>query len=208
MAEFKERIKQLRLKKHLTPSQLAAKLGKSEGAIRSWETGRAKPDVDTLLVLSSLFSCSVDYLLGLTFTPASSKQDVLAARYEIIKYEIEETKKTTSILFDKISQLNTELRQAEIELDKAKSNLQNLERERKQVLRRMEEHAKSSGDGRGDGSGDGSGDGYSDGGGYGGGYGSGGGYSDGSGYGGGYGYSDGSGDGKPTAAAMAAQKEE
>lgn len=146
MEEFKERIKQLRLKKHLTPSQLAAQLGKSEGAIRSWEMGRSKPDADTLLVLSSLFSCSVDYLLGLTFTPASSKQDVLTARCEIIEYEMEEAKKTTSILLKKIAQLRTELYQAENELDKVQYNLKNLERERKQVLQRMEEHDKSSSD--------------------------------------------------------------
>jgi len=41
-------------------------LGKSDAAIRMWETGKSKPDADTLVKLSFYFDCSVDYLLGLS----------------------------------------------------------------------------------------------------------------------------------------------
>lgn len=64
--EFKDRIRELRIQRKLTLSQLAAAMNKSEGAIRSWETGRAKPDADSLVKLSSFFGCTTDYLLGLS----------------------------------------------------------------------------------------------------------------------------------------------
>lgn len=64
--EFKDRIKSLRTEKNMTQSQLAAVLGKSEGAIRAWEIERSKPDADTLMILAAYFKCSTDYLLGLS----------------------------------------------------------------------------------------------------------------------------------------------
>ncbi|MDL2294031.1 helix-turn-helix domain-containing protein [Ruminococcaceae bacterium OttesenSCG-928-D13] len=63
---FKDRIKQLREDSHLSFSQLAAVVDKSEGAIRSWETERSKPDIDTLIALAKYFDCTTDYLLGLS----------------------------------------------------------------------------------------------------------------------------------------------
>jgi len=65
MDEFKKRIRDLRLDADMTPSKLGATMDKSEGAVRSWETGKAKPDADTLIKLAKYFDCSTDYLLGL-----------------------------------------------------------------------------------------------------------------------------------------------
>ena len=48
----------------MTQSQLAAVLGKSEGAVRAWEIDRSKPDADTLITLADYFKCTTDYLLG------------------------------------------------------------------------------------------------------------------------------------------------
>ena len=64
--ELADRIKDLRIEKGLTYSQLGAEMNKSEGAARSWEAGRSKPDADTLIRLANYFECSVDYLLGLS----------------------------------------------------------------------------------------------------------------------------------------------
>ncbi|MDR1558131.1 MAG: helix-turn-helix transcriptional regulator [Clostridiales bacterium] len=64
--EFKERIKELRTEKSLTQTQLASVLEKSEAAIRAWESGRTKPDADTLIRLSDIFHCSADFILGLS----------------------------------------------------------------------------------------------------------------------------------------------
>jgi len=62
--EFKDRIRELRTTTNVSATDLAARLGKSVSAIRMWETGKAKPDADTLLKLTDFFQVSTDYLLG------------------------------------------------------------------------------------------------------------------------------------------------
>ena len=62
---LRDRLRTLREEKGLSAAQLAGAFDKSEGAIRMWETGRSKPDADTLIKLSQYFECSTDYLLGL-----------------------------------------------------------------------------------------------------------------------------------------------
>ena len=64
--DFSERIRELRAETGLSYTQFASKFDKSEGAIRAWETGRSKPDADTLIKLSDYFKVPTDYLLGLT----------------------------------------------------------------------------------------------------------------------------------------------
>lgn len=64
--EYKDRIKLLRVDSGLTQTDLASKFGKTESAVRSWELGRSKPDVDTLIGLAEYFECTTDYLLGLS----------------------------------------------------------------------------------------------------------------------------------------------
>ena len=62
--EFKDRLQALRTEKGISATQLAAAFGKTDAAIRMWETGRSKPDADTIVALSQYFGCTVDYLLG------------------------------------------------------------------------------------------------------------------------------------------------
>lgn len=64
--DYKDRIKELREERQLTYTALAHAFNKSEAAIRAWETGRTKPDADTLIKLSEYFNVSTDYLLGIT----------------------------------------------------------------------------------------------------------------------------------------------
>ena len=64
--EFKDRIRYVRNTRGFSQTQLASQLGKGESAVRMWEIGRSKPDVDTLIKLSELFDCSTDYLLGIS----------------------------------------------------------------------------------------------------------------------------------------------
>ncbi|MDL2248370.1 helix-turn-helix domain-containing protein [Tyzzerella sp. OttesenSCG-928-J15] len=64
--EFKDRFRELRTRSDFSVIEIARRLNKSESAIRMWETGKSKPDADTLLILGGEFDCSVDYLLGLT----------------------------------------------------------------------------------------------------------------------------------------------
>jgi len=64
--ELKDRLKSLRLQENITATQLAAQINKGESAVRMWEIGRSKPDVDTLIKLAKYFNCTTDFLLGLS----------------------------------------------------------------------------------------------------------------------------------------------
>ena len=64
--EFKDIIRRLRNEKSMNTTQLAGQFEKTEAAIRAWESGRSKPDADTLIKLGEYFGCSTDYLLGLS----------------------------------------------------------------------------------------------------------------------------------------------
>lgn len=64
--EFKDRLRELRIEKKCSVRSLAESLEKSESAIRMWETGKAKPDADTLIKLSDFFEVSTDYMLGIS----------------------------------------------------------------------------------------------------------------------------------------------
>lgn len=63
--EFKDRLKALRNDMGLSALELSKMLGKSESAIRMWESGKNKPDADTLIEMATELECSTDYLLGL-----------------------------------------------------------------------------------------------------------------------------------------------
>ena len=66
METFKTRLKELRLSKKWTQSQLAAHLNTTQDTISLWELGKSYPDMRAIIALCVLFDVSSDYLLGLT----------------------------------------------------------------------------------------------------------------------------------------------
>lgn len=58
------RIKELRLEKNLTQSQLAHYLKINQTAVGKYEREELEPNIKTLLQLSAFFNVSVDYLIG------------------------------------------------------------------------------------------------------------------------------------------------
>ncbi len=64
------------LRKHNSLSQeaLAEKIGVSRQAISKWERGEASPDTENLLLLSNIYSVSIDDLLG-----DKSAEDIISA---------------------------------------------------------------------------------------------------------------------------------
>lgn len=56
-------MKKLRKNAGMTQNELADKLSKSGSAVRMWELGSNEPDINTLVELSAIFDCSLDYLL-------------------------------------------------------------------------------------------------------------------------------------------------
>lgn len=59
-----EKLKILRLKYGLSQKQVADRIEASPSIISGYETGERTPSIDVLISLSSLFHCSIDYLIG------------------------------------------------------------------------------------------------------------------------------------------------
>lgn len=66
---FPERLKQLRKEKGMTQIELAQTLGVSSGTVAMWETGKRKPQFETLNKLCDLFDRNLSYLVGSSDTP-------------------------------------------------------------------------------------------------------------------------------------------
>lgn len=58
-----EKIAEERKKLGLTQQQFAEKLGVTRQAVSRWESDLAFPETDTLIAMSGLFGCSIDYLI-------------------------------------------------------------------------------------------------------------------------------------------------
>ena len=57
-------IKELRLEKNISQNQLSEEIHVTRQAISNWENGKAIPDSDILLTLSSLFKVSINEILS------------------------------------------------------------------------------------------------------------------------------------------------
>lgn len=66
------RIKELRKEKSLSQKELADMLGVAQNTVSQWESGKRTLDTDTLLLLSSYFHVSTDYILDRETKPSSS----------------------------------------------------------------------------------------------------------------------------------------
>ena len=66
MADFSDRIKELRIEKGLTQESVGSIINVKKYAIYSYEKGRACPDMKGLIALAEYFDVSMDYLAGRT----------------------------------------------------------------------------------------------------------------------------------------------
>ena len=60
---FGDKLSALRREQNYTQEQLADLLGVSRQSVSKWESGAAYPETEKLIRLSTLFNCSLDYLL-------------------------------------------------------------------------------------------------------------------------------------------------
>lgn len=61
--EFGKKLYELKERSGLTQKKAAAKLGVTDKAVSKWETGTAKPGVETIRKISALYNISVEKLL-------------------------------------------------------------------------------------------------------------------------------------------------
>lgn len=57
------RLKELRLNKNLTQSELSSRLNISQITYSQYERGKREPSIETLIKLAELYLVSMDYLL-------------------------------------------------------------------------------------------------------------------------------------------------
>jgi len=63
--EIGKRIRDLRLSKHLSQTQLAELIKTTQDTISLWELGKSYPSIDYVIELVKVFNVSADYLLGI-----------------------------------------------------------------------------------------------------------------------------------------------
>lgn len=78
------RMKQLRLKKGMSQSELGKIIGVSPSTIGMYEQERRIPEVNTLKKLASFFNVSIDYLLGGDTTISTNDMNQFLSQAQII----------------------------------------------------------------------------------------------------------------------------
>ncbi len=63
------RLKELRIKNHISQIRLAIDLSLSQNSISRYETGEREADYATLIKIADYFNVSIDYLLERTDNP-------------------------------------------------------------------------------------------------------------------------------------------
>lgn len=64
MTIFTERLKELRLKKGLTQTELGEKVGVKQNTFTNWEKDKREPSFENLIKLADLLEVSLDWLFG------------------------------------------------------------------------------------------------------------------------------------------------
>ncbi len=77
---FSKRLKDLRLEKGLTQTEVADFLGYGYTAIANYESGRNRPSFEDLIQLCMLFHVSTDYLIGYSDTREQQEIEKKAKR--------------------------------------------------------------------------------------------------------------------------------
>ena len=73
MANFAERIKELRRERGMTQAALAEIIDVRQDSVCIYEKGKNYPEVRRLLILADYFGVSLDYLVGRTDNPESHR---------------------------------------------------------------------------------------------------------------------------------------
>ena len=64
MKVFSVRLKELRLKKGLTQTELGEKVGVKQSTFTNWENGKREPNFETIIKIADLLEVSLDWLFG------------------------------------------------------------------------------------------------------------------------------------------------
>ena len=73
MADYRQRMRDIREDRDLTQAELGNLLNKSQQGYNHIETGRAELKIDDLIKLCKFYNLSADYIIGLTNKKKSYK---------------------------------------------------------------------------------------------------------------------------------------
>ena len=59
-------IRSERVRKRMTQAQFASEVGVAESTVRDWENGRSDPNMSSIVLMTQIFGCSADYVIGLS----------------------------------------------------------------------------------------------------------------------------------------------
>ena len=79
---FSIRLKELRISKGFTQSELGKKVGVSQNTFTNWENGSREPNFKTLRKLANVLETTIDYLLG---EEEMTVQLVFASRLKVLR---------------------------------------------------------------------------------------------------------------------------
>jgi transcriptional regulator with XRE-family HTH domain len=82
-----ERLKEARNRRGLTQNQVCDRLNIEIGTLSGYEIGRRRPNTDMLIKLATLYSVSVDYLLGIDTQNKQLHKDDVIKRFESLDLE-------------------------------------------------------------------------------------------------------------------------
>ena len=109
---MKIRIKDFRLKKHLTQTGLATAVECSQNLISRMESGTADPKASILLRLADYFHVSLDYIFGRTDNP----QGKLYEYKPKIQQNDPKMQKFVEMCFDPASPMNARLKETLLQM--------------------------------------------------------------------------------------------
>lgn len=64
--QISQTIKELRLQRGITQTELSQALGVKQSCVSKWERGNTVPNVVQVIALAKLFDVSADYILGIS----------------------------------------------------------------------------------------------------------------------------------------------
>ncbi len=143
--EIGYRIKQLRLEHHMTTSELAAEVKRSEAAVRSWETGKASPDIATVVLMARLFGVTTDYLVGVTEARSYSATERLDGEIAALEASIAGEEHYMSRLRSEIEEKKSQLDALSRRLAEGQARVQEMCHilgRKKELVNRIEEDEK------------------------------------------------------------------
>jgi len=106
------RVKELRLTKGMTQSELAERIGMTSSAISSYEIGERQPSYDVLIKIAKLFNVTTDYLLGHTNKDMMSISGLMLGQRQHVQSMVEAYQK-----FNHLCIITFDLEREEVGID-------------------------------------------------------------------------------------------